>query len=346
MQKTLYTLIVVSSLTDLHFPATLCTSEIAQSERILMSYRELATKKPFVVNKNLGSAVEVEPEELTSTNADGVPVVIPSQKQKYDFDRKGWLLIPSVLVDDELVEIHGFYERMKTDPDSIPEPERCGLGGPLQKLADHPVVVGLLNEFLAYPPAASEDCYGFRLEESDILFNNEQNDTVLQSTPNKGNGLFRLPGDSHIYRCVPGRGWSGLTRVIWELSDVSKETNDFWYITGSHKAAYSAKEAVNDENSTLWETYECPQGSLFLFTESMTQLTKRDTAETQDHDRVRVSNLYNTVASRWSNWLPHKELLEAMPSKRQTLFRDVYAGGNVVNGDFGNRTSAYPIENE
>ena len=36
-----------------------------------MSYKELATKKPFIVNKNLGSAVEVEPEELTSTNADG-----------------------------------------------------------------------------------------------------------------------------------------------------------------------------------------------------------------------------------------------------------------------------------
>ena len=34
-----------------------------------MAYKELATKKPFIVNKNLGSPVEVEPEELTQTNA-------------------------------------------------------------------------------------------------------------------------------------------------------------------------------------------------------------------------------------------------------------------------------------
>ncbi len=39
-----------------------------------MAYKELATRKPFIVNKNLGSAVEVEPEELTTTNADGIPV--------------------------------------------------------------------------------------------------------------------------------------------------------------------------------------------------------------------------------------------------------------------------------
>ena len=37
-----------------------------------MAYKELATRKPFIVNKNLGSAVEVEPEELTRTTADGL----------------------------------------------------------------------------------------------------------------------------------------------------------------------------------------------------------------------------------------------------------------------------------
>ncbi len=309
-----------------------------------MAYRELATKKPFVVNKNLGSAVEVEPEELTQTNADGLPVVIPTQKQKYDFDRTGWLLIPAVLSDTEIVEMREFSERLNDKPDSIPEPQRCGLGGPLQKLADHPVVVGFLNEFLAYPPAASEDCYGFRLEETGVIFRAQERDTVSQFTSQKGNGLFRLPGDSHIYRCVPGRAWSGLTRAIWELSEVNAETNNFRFITGSHKAAYTAPEAVHDQNSSLWDTYECPPGSLFLLTESILQMNVQVTPHSTGVERVRVSNLYNTVASRWSNWMPHPELLDAMPSKRQTLFREPYAGGNVVNGDFGNRTSAYPIE--
>lgn len=305
-----------------------------------MAYKALATKKPFIVNKNLGSAVEVEPEELTRINADGLPVVIPTQKQKYDFDRNGWLLIPSVLSGPEIAETREFCERLRDEPESIPEPQRCALGGPLQRLADHPVVVGFLNEFLAYPPASSKDCYGFRLEETDIVFGTVDRQVEPQFTPHNGNGLFRLPGDSHIYRCVPGRGWSGLTRAIWELTEVDAQTNSYRFITGSHKAAYPVPEGIQDANSSLWETYQCPPGSLILFTESMTQTQAQPGAA----KRIRISNLYNTVASRWSNWHPHPQLLHAMPSKRQTLFRETYAGGNVINGDFGPRTSAYPAE--
>ena len=305
-----------------------------------MAYKELATRKPFIVNKNLGSAVEVEPEELTMTNADSVPVTVPTQKQKYDFDRNGWLLIPSVLSDTDIAEMREFSQRLHEAPAGIPEPERCALGGPLQKLADHPIVVGFLNEFLAYPPAASEDCYGFRLEETAAFLGDTPSHTEAQSGLRKGNGLFRLPGDSHLYRCVPGRGWSGLTRAIWELTEVTVRTNSLRFITGSHKAAYPVPEVVQDLNSSLWETYECPPGSLILFTESMTQTHVQSSAT----ERVSVSNLYNTVASRWSNWLPHPQLIEAMPPKRQTLFREAYAGGNVVNGDFNQRTSAYPAE--
>ena len=305
-----------------------------------MAYKELATRKPFIVNKNLGSAVEVEPEELTTTNADGVPVVVPTQKQKYNFDRNGWLLIPSVLSDTDIAEMHEFCQRLHETPAHIPEPERCTLGGPLQKLVDHPVIIGFLNEFLAYPPAASEDCYGFRLEETTLSFGNTAPESQTQSILHKGNGLFRLPGDSHLYRCVPGRGWSGLTRAVWELTEVAPETNSIRFITGSHKAAYPIPDGVQNPDASLWETYQCPPGSLFLLTESMTQAQ----VQPKVSKRICISNLYNTVASRWSNWMPHPQLLEAMPPKRQTLFREAYAGGNVVNGDFGQRTSAYPAE--
>ena len=305
-----------------------------------MAYKELVTRKPFIVNKNLGSAVEVEPEDLTRTNADGVPVTVPTQKQKYDFDRNGWVLIPNVLSDTDITEMRGFCQRLHEVPEHLPAPERCALGGPLQKLADHPVIVGFLNEFLAYPPAASEDCYGFRLEETAAFFGNPAALTEGPSGLHKGNGLFRLPGDSHLYRCVPGRGWSGLTRAIWELTEVTTETNNIRFITGSHKAAYPIPAALQAPNSEVWETYECPPGSLFLFTESMTQTQ----VPVSGVERVSILNLYNTVASRWSNWLPPPQLLESMPPKRQTLFREAYAGGNVVNGDFNQRTSAYPVE--
>ena len=305
-----------------------------------MAYKKLATKKPFIVNKNLGSAVEVEPEELTLTNADGAPVIVPTQKQKYDFDRNGWLLIPSVLSDADISEMHEFCQLLQESPERIPEPERCTLGGPLQKLADHPIVVGFLNEFLAYPPAASEDCYGFRLEKTTALFGDTPPPSETESVLQKGNGLFRLPGDSHLYRCVPGRGWSGLTSALWELTEVTAETNSNRFITGSHKAAYPIPEPVQNPNSSLWETYECPPGSVIFFTESLTHTR----VESNAAERLCISNLYNTVASRWSNWLPHPQLLEAMPPKRQTLFREAYAGGNVINGEFDRRTSAYPVE--
>ena len=308
-----------------------------------MEYNELATKKPFIVNKNLGSAVEVEPEELTATNADGLPIVLPTQKQKYDFDRKGWLLVPEVLSKEEISEIRAFCHELISNDQNITESQICGLEGPLQKLVDHPVVVGLLNEFLAYPPVASEECYGFRLEKSDVQFGQVKDEKQNNKGNSNGNGLFRLPGDSHIYRCVPGRAWSGLTRVIWELSEVNSETNDIRFITTSHKSAYAFPQTIPHDKSSIWETYGCPAGSLILLTESITN--KYITTPT-DHevDRLRITNLYNTIASRWCNWLPASEILESMPSKRQSLFRETYAGGNVTKGHFGDRTSAYPIE--
>ena len=59
-----------------------------------MAFKKLKTETPFIVNKNLGSALHVPPGQMTAINADGLPVVDLTQKQKYDFDRKGWLLIP------------------------------------------------------------------------------------------------------------------------------------------------------------------------------------------------------------------------------------------------------------
>ena len=154
-----------------------------------MAYKELATRKPFIVNKNLGSAVEVEPDELTTTNADGASVTVPTQKQKYDFDRNGWLLIPSLLSDDDIAEMREFLSTSARGTRGYPRTRTvCTRRDPLQKLADHPVVVGLLNEFLAYPPAASEDCYGFRLEEATLSFGDTIPEAQTRSIRQKGNG--------------------------------------------------------------------------------------------------------------------------------------------------------------
>lgn len=173
---------------------------------------KIYTTKPFVINKNLGSAVRVQGEELTSTNADGEPVVHLTQKQKYNFDRNGWLLVPGVLGAAELEEMRAHAELLHRNHGDLPEHERSTLAGPLQKLMDHPVVVGFLNEFLAHPPVTSEDSYGFRLETSHLAFRSARENKQREFNPHNGNGLssqecygFSLGTAGYWYRRPPSR---------------------------------------------------------------------------------------------------------------------------------------------
>ncbi len=303
-----------------------------------MAFKKLKTETPFIVNKNLGSALHVPPGQMTAINADGLPVVDLTQKQKYDFDRKGWLLIPGVLTDEEVGEMREFSIRLRNEPETIPEHERCSLGGPLQRLADHPVVVGFLNEFLAYEALTSPECYGFRMETTHMLFRSI-NGSKGKFSPHNGSGMYRLPGDSHIYRMIPGKAWSGLTRVIWELNSVRKGMGGTLVISGSHKSAFPAPESIRDPSSPLWDTYECPAGSVIFFTEAITHSACEWTDE--ENDRIAVFNLYNTVTTRWHHWLPDPKLLESMPQKRQTLFRPAYTDNNVVGGDYDEITNPF-----
>ncbi|MDA0839850.1 MAG: phytanoyl-CoA dioxygenase family protein [Planctomycetota bacterium] len=303
-----------------------------------MDFKQLKSDSPYCINKNLGSALHIPPGHMTQANADGLPVVELTQKQKYDFDRKGWLLVPGILHDDELTEMREFCMRLRDEPETVLEHERCGLGGPLQRLADHPVVVGFLNEFLAYPALTSLECYGFRLETSQVVHRSVNGDRGTFS-PHNGSGLYRFSGDSHIYRMFPGKAWSGLTRVIWELNPVKKGRGGTMVVSGSHKSAFPAPNSARDPSSPLWDTYSCPAGSVILFTESITHSAGEWADETGD--RIAVFNLYNTVTTRWHHWSPEAKLLDSMPPKRQTLFRGTFTDSNVVGGDYNGMTSPY-----
>lgn len=300
--------------------------------------KKLARTEPYVINKNLGSALTVRPEDLTSTNEDGEPTVILTDKQKYDFDRNGWILFPGILSDSDVEEMRDFATRVQKDPESLDPCDRCGMGGPLSRLIDHPVVVGFLNEFLAYPPCASEESYGFRLETSSVQYRSANDGLQRAFKPHNGNGLFRPPWESHYYRQVPGRAWSGLTRVVWELNPVKMRKGGTLLISGSHKAAYPAPASAFEEDSPIWDTYECPAGSLLIFSEA-TSHSANEWTDT-DHDRVAIFNLYNAISTRWSDWLPDRDLLEKLGPKRRSLFREVVTDGNVENGRFQEMTSA------
>jgi hypothetical protein len=303
-----------------------------------MSFKTLKTQEPFIVNKNLGSTLQVPEGHMNTHNADGLPIVELNQKQKYDFDRKGWLLFPGVIEKEDVEEMREFALRVANERDGLHEDNPCGLSGPLQKLIDHPVLIGFLNEFLAYVSAVSQESYGFRMETSHV-FHRGVGGKQGKFSPHNGSGLFRLPGDSHIYRMIPGKAWSGLTRVVWELNPVKKGQGGTLVISGSHKASYQAPDSVMSPDSPIWDTYECPAGSLLVFTESLTH--SADQWTNGENDRVAIFNLYNTLAVRWNDWLPTNEQLESMPPLRRSLFRSVHAGGNVEGGDFNWMSGPY-----
>jgi len=291
----------------------------------------MANNTPFIVDKNLGQNMVVEPEDLTQTNADGEPAIAPTDEQKYLFDARGWLLLPGVLSGDELKDMREFALQVYNNPESLPEHERSYVAGPLQKLADHPFIVGFMNEFVAHPHLASPDGYGFRMEAANIRFRSAGTKDDGKFRPHNGNGLFRFAIDSHHYQCFPGKAYSGLTRVVWELNPVKKGQGGTLVVSGSHKSAFAAPESIHDPNSPVWDTYECPAGSLLFFTEAITHSATYWTNE--ENDRVAIFTLYNTIGCKWSAWNPHPELLASMPPKRQSLFRDVRCANNRIDGD-------------
>ena len=292
-----------------------------------------ANNDTFVVDKNLGRKLVLEPGDLPETNADGDPVVEPTQEQKYLFDTRGWLLVPGLLDRAEVGAMRDFALRVRRQPESLPEADRCYVAGPLEKLIDHPVVIGLLNEFLAHPHLSSPSCYGFRMEGSGLRDPDATPGREGTFKPHNGSGFFRFAVDSHHYQCIPGKAFSGLTRVVWELAPVKKGQGGTLLATGSHKAAYTAPEAIWDPHSEVWDTYECPAGSVLFFTEALAHSTSPWTNE--ENGRVAIFNLYNSVGSRWSNWQPPRELVEKMAPKRQSLFRGVHCSDNVRGFNYG-----------
>ena len=289
--------------------------------------------EPFVVDKNLGQKLHLGADDLPTSNGDGKPVIELSDEQKYLFDARGWLLCPGVLDADTVEAMRDYALQVRDTPESLPEHERCYVAGPLEQLTDHPLVVGFLNEFLAHPHLSSPDCYGFRMEGAGLRSPAAEPGKQGEFSPHNGGGFFRFAVDSHHYQCIPGKSFSGLTRVVWELAPVKKGQGGTLLATGSHKAAYPAPASVQDPYSEVWDTYECPAGSLLFFTEALAHSTCPWT--NTDNARVALFNLYNSVGSRWGAWNPPERLIEQMPAKRQTLFRGTHVANNVVGYQYG-----------
>ena len=107
---------------------------------------EYEVTEPVLFSKDLGQPLTIKPHTFPETNSDDQPIIPLTTEQKYIFDARGWLVIPSVLNSSDLEEMRLFCQRLQRDPESIPAEQRSTYGGPLQRLMDHPVVVGFANE--------------------------------------------------------------------------------------------------------------------------------------------------------------------------------------------------------
>ena len=266
-------------------------------------------------------------ELLPTTNADGRDVVPMTPAQKYLFDLKGFILLPALLSEEELVLIRAHQHKFLYERESLPPHERDNHGGPSQILLDHPAVVGVLNEVLSHQALASEECYGFRYDHTYTSHRQAGHDNF---GPHGGGGYFNFRGNSHIYQMQPGKVHSGLTRVVWELNEVSEGDGGTLFLPGSHKAAFPRSEELSLRDSPLWESYSCPAGSAVIFTEALCHSGTRWT--NQQRDRLTLFTCYDTVNSKWGKGCPAPEVVASFSEKRRTLFRGVWHGMSDVPG--------------
>ena len=92
------------------------------------------------------------------------PPVPMTEEQRFVFDLKGWLLIPSVLTRAQIDALKAHLEALANDRESLDPVDRYSLSGPAQVLLDHPAIVNVLEEILGHN--RDDQSYGFRCESS------------------------------------------------------------------------------------------------------------------------------------------------------------------------------------
>ena len=255
-----------------------------------------------------------------SQNAEPVPM---TDGQNFFFDLKGWLLLPGVLEPSLIEACREHLYKLKNEPESLPVHERYSLAGPTQELIDHPSIVGVLREILA--PDPSPDAYGFRCESS---FAMTRKKGQSGAPPHCGPIVGPL-----AYRVLNGRIWSGLTRVVWELTEVKQGKGGTPIMSGSHKANFPMPEVYREFNPSMYESYACPPGLVLIFSESCWHYGVEWKDSTQD--RMAIFNCYNSYLAQWHKVNLPAEVIAQMPPKRQTAFRGVW-GHNFHKGQHNN----------
>jgi len=247
-----------------------------------------------------------------------------SEYEKFLFDLKGYIVIPSVLTQTEIQRVRAHLDAYAEDLDSLPEHQRAPMAGPAEFLIDHPRVMGILQTVIDPRPER------IRLE-SIFVSRRSADDSQDPWSPHTG-GTNLDPSLSYHYH--NGQIYSGLTRIVWELNEVKEGQGGTCLVPGSHKANMAPAPdgtwpAVADApDSGVWETYGCPAGSLIVFTEGT-----RHTASSwtdPDHPRKGILIAYNHVTVRHHEPKPcmNPTVISGLSAERQGFFRDVWILSN------------------
>ena len=256
-----------------------------------------------------------------------------TDEQKFFFDLRGWILLPSVLSAAEI-------EEMKAE---VYAGARRSYEGALQNLLDHPAIAGILNEILSEKPFVKDDCYGFRCEGSFTTVRppgwskSERGDNGLPH-------VVRPPQQANAmrYQVAGNKIFAGLTRVVWELEEVVAGHGGTSFLSGSHKAHFNyggpdpfrpniGGSPYESSMRDAMEDYSCPAGSVVIFTESLIHAANDWT--NPNNPRCAVFNCYNSIWAQWHRLNLNHETIEAMPPKRRALFRGTWAIGGGPNGN-------------
>ena len=283
------------------------------------------------------------PKQSTERSDHTAPPVPMTQEQMFFFDLHGWILLPAVLTEAEA-------EVMRAEVYAGAE---NNYQGELQALLDHPAIVGILTEILSESSLKSDDSYSFRCESSFTTVRPPGWSKMERSDGGLPH-VVRPPQQANAmrYQVAGGKIFAGLTRVVWELEEVKAGQGGTTFLSGSHKAHFNYggpdpyRPNVSDSPfeagiRAAMDGYSCPAGSVVIFTESLIHAANDWT--NPDNPRCAIFNCYNSIWAQWHKLNLSDETIEAMPPKRRSLFRGIWAigGGPEGNREYSRDNRSY-----
>ena len=266
----------------------------------------------FLLQKKANKAVKKAKKSLVNYSASHRGNM--SEHDRVVFDLKGYIVKPAVLNQREIEEIKEFVLRQKNDPQSLPPKERSLPGGAFANLIDRPEVMEVLLNVIDPDPEK------IRLENVFLSYR-EMGEGKWQ--PHAGG---RTTNPNYAYNFHDGRIYAGMTRVVWELTEVLEDKGGTCFIPGSHKANYNIRTnpiaSIDRRDSGLWSSYSCPPGSLVIFSEAVRH--SADFWQNPNSPRIAIFCAYNHINVRHHKPDIDPEIIKHLKPKHQRFFRDVY----------------------